>query len=153
MQLTVNNTCWTIWSNFEQKHQFLVMCVHWEQEIHLRFDVLPLPTSLVCIFYYCQKVWPKRLVKSLGRYSINVFVMFKSVTNKNFSSRHLFELWKVLSEWSFHYRGVALKAAFRENELGRRSRSRNNDPIFSSFLEPRQGGTLPPASIIYTSEA
>ena len=31
-QLPVNNTCGTSWSNFGQKHQFLVMCVHSEQE-------------------------------------------------------------------------------------------------------------------------
>ena len=31
-QLTVNNTCGTIWSNVGQKRQFLVMCVHSEQE-------------------------------------------------------------------------------------------------------------------------
>ena len=32
MQLTVNNMCGTIWSSFGQKHQYLVMCLHSEQE-------------------------------------------------------------------------------------------------------------------------
>ena len=49
----------------------------------------------------------KKFVNILGSYSIDAYVMLKSVTNNNFSSSTCWTL-KILSEWSFSYRGIAL---------------------------------------------
>ena len=50
------------------------------------FYVLQLPSSLVCISHYCPALTTQKLVKIIGIYSIDAFVMLKSVTNDNFST-------------------------------------------------------------------
>ena len=58
MQLTVNNTCGTSWSNFGQKHQFLVMCVHSEQENYsTKWYSLLLMMNAWLILYLVKEVW------------------------------------------------------------------------------------------------
>ena len=55
-----------------------------------------------------SKNYEEKVCEIFRQYSIDAFVMLKSVANDNFSSIALVWTLKILSEWSFRYRGIAL---------------------------------------------